>query len=642
MARWRDAPLAAPAQKAPAGGSWRDAPLAPGSAMPPAGLKPGSKEYADWAVEQAKAGKKLPQVSPTPPEPEAWGDKGVILPIERDAISGKTRLAVPQIVDSIIDAIKLPGDVLAGSYDEELDPRKGIQPSPDLIGRTLNTSGLMTGTAPVAAAVKVGAKVAGKAPLSKFARREVSRALDADSAFDGSGAAAIGAAGDRGMLADAGPNAAALLDTAIQHSGKGAKTAREAIEARAGAVGDDLTMTLDRVLGEPEGKMALTKEIRDSTAEARRTAYDAAYGKPIDYSSDAGRQIEEVLKRVPKEAIVEANALMRAEGVGSKHIMANIADDGTVTFRTMPDVRQLDYIKRGLGQVVESTEDKGAMGGLTTKGKIYNNLARDLKNATGSAVPEYHTALETAADPITRSKAVQFGADLLSAKIPRDVAEDTIGSMSGPELAALKQGVRSRFDETMANVKRVASDPNLDARQARAMLADISSDAARDKLRMAVGEEADELFKVLDEAEQSLQMRASVSRNSATFARTSLDQAIGERVAGGVRGKLMEGKPVAAGQAAVQKVTGRSPAALRGKKEKIYAEIAQALTEKRGEEAVRLLRQLDPQAQRERLSNSPLLRKAAFGSATLQPTETAKAITNFVNDARERAIPGPK
>lgn len=38
------------------------------SGSPPSDLKPGSKEYADWAVQQAKAGKKLPQVSPTPPE----------------------------------------------------------------------------------------------------------------------------------------------------------------------------------------------------------------------------------------------------------------------------------------------------------------------------------------------------------------------------------------------------------------------------------------------------------------------------------------------------------------------------------------------------------------------------------------------
>jgi hypothetical protein len=37
-----------------------------GPAVAPAGLKPGSREYADWAMTQARAGKKLPQVSETP------------------------------------------------------------------------------------------------------------------------------------------------------------------------------------------------------------------------------------------------------------------------------------------------------------------------------------------------------------------------------------------------------------------------------------------------------------------------------------------------------------------------------------------------------------------------------------------------
>ncbi len=37
-----------------------------GQAIPPTGLKPGSKEYADWAVQQAIAGNALPQVSTIP------------------------------------------------------------------------------------------------------------------------------------------------------------------------------------------------------------------------------------------------------------------------------------------------------------------------------------------------------------------------------------------------------------------------------------------------------------------------------------------------------------------------------------------------------------------------------------------------
>ncbi|MDB5531601.1 MAG: hypothetical protein JWR51_4704 [Devosia sp.] len=55
-------------------------PATPGEgdiATPPAGLVPGSKEYADWAVEQARAGKRLPQVSEIP-EDQAGAPTGLL------------------------------------------------------------------------------------------------------------------------------------------------------------------------------------------------------------------------------------------------------------------------------------------------------------------------------------------------------------------------------------------------------------------------------------------------------------------------------------------------------------------------------------------------------------------------------------
>lgn len=43
-------------------------------AMPPPGFRPGSREYADWAAQQARAGNALPQVSRNPNSPEAKYD----------------------------------------------------------------------------------------------------------------------------------------------------------------------------------------------------------------------------------------------------------------------------------------------------------------------------------------------------------------------------------------------------------------------------------------------------------------------------------------------------------------------------------------------------------------------------------------
>ena len=577
--------------------------------------------------------------------PEDW-EQGVILPLERNSKTGELRPGTPKIVDSIIDAIMLPGEVLSGAYNEQLDPRKGVQPSPELIGRTLDAAGLMTGwTSPIVGKEAISvAMPAAKSGLSKFAERELGRSLKADGAFDGTGAANIAAAGKDGMLADVGANTAALLDTAVQHSGSGATIARGAVESRSAAANDQVTSTLDAVLGQPEGAQTLTKEIRDSTAEARDMAYKAAYGQPIDYQSDAGKVIEGLLLRLEPKDLVVANSLMRKEGVGSNQLRARIVGEGEnadVVFEVWPDVRQLDYVTRALNQRAEEEAGKGALGAQTSLGRVYQNLARDIRGALKQAVPEYSIALDTAADPISRVKAVRFGTELLSTKVPRDVAQETIGGMSRAEVAAAKQGLRSKVDELVANVKKLVSDPNQDARQVKAAIAEMSSDAAREKITMLVGDQSAELFRVLDEAGMALELRASIARNSATFARTSLDQAVTERVAGGAGGQLLEGKPIAAGQRLVQGVTRRSPAAMRARKEKVYSEIATALVEKRGEEAVRLLRSLDPTDQRKLLSNSPALRLVALGAtsgAIHNPVETTRQISKFV----DTITPGPR
>ena len=72
-------------------------------------------------------------------------------------------------------------------------------------------------------------------------------------------------------------------------------------------------------------------------------------------------------------------------------------------------------------------------------------------------MPEYGKALETAADPIRRSKAVEFGGKLFR-RPSRAIRSTTSPSgITGPEREAIAQGVRSRLDDLMANVTRTIS-----------------------------------------------------------------------------------------------------------------------------------------------------------------------------------------
>jgi len=427
-----------------------------------------------------------------------------------------------------------------------------------------------------------GQKIAGS-ELSEPARQILIRALGADGSLGMKGVENVAKAGPNAMLVDSGPSAAALLDTAIQRSGPGARTASQAIEARASQANKDIGAALDTALGQPRGVATTETGIRQGSAGARSAAYEAAYSAPIDYSAAAGRQIEELVKRVPGSAISTANRMMQMEGVKSAQIMAQIADDGTVTYLRMPDVRQIDYITRALNQAAKSGEGQGALGGQTDIGRIYGNLARDLRGATKEAAPDYAKALETAAQPIKAREALRFGEGMMSPSVARDEAKEIISGMTGPERQAAKQGLRSYVDEVLANVRAVASDPNLEAREARKALQDLSSKAAREKISDLIGDEkvAKAMFEQLDEAGTALGLRASVAQGSKTFARLAMDDEVKRSFEDGVGNTLMQGKPINAMQAGVQALTGRTPQGIRGLGDQVYSEVANALVQPR-------------------------------------------------------------
>lgn len=426
----------------------------------------------------------------------------------------------------------------------------------------------------------MGRSAGKQAGVSPEVLRMLSTAFDADGTRGKVGRVNIAKAGQDAMLADAGPNAKAILDTAIQRGGPGAVSARSAIAARsdkaAGAVGD----ALDASLGQPVGVTATRTAIRQGSAPARGQAYDAAYSAPINYADPRGMALEQIIKtRVPQNAIAEANALMRAEGNHSKQIIAKIADDGTVQFESLPDVRQLDYITRGLNEVADQADGAGKLGGTTAKGRAYGNLSSEIRDMLRDLVPEYGQALQTAADPIRRSKAVELGSKILSPAMTRDQVDEAVSGMTAPEKDALAQGIRSNLDDLMANVTRTVQDGDTGAREAIKAIKDLSSRANREKLAAAIGDDpARDLFAEVDRAATSFDLRASVAENSKTYARQATDKRIKEITEPGVVGTALQGKPVNAAQRLVQVLTGQTPAKVAGKQDRIYSELAEALT----------------------------------------------------------------
>lgn len=429
--------------------------------------------------------------------------------------------------------------------------------------------------------------------LSRQARQTLQTTLGAEGALGPAGASTIRASGPGGMLVDAAPSAIGVLDTAIARGGPGAGGARAAIETRAANANATINKALDDSLGAPAGVKATETGIRKGTAAARDAAYKRAYASPIDYSSPTGMQIEGMVSRVPKGVIDLANKLMQVEGRQSGQILAKVADDGTVTFLRMPDVAQLDYITRALNTAAKSTEGTGAMGGMTDMGRAFGNLARDIRDATRTAVPAYDDALRTAAHPIQQREALRFGEDLLSPGLARDEAREVIEGFTKPQMDMVRQGVRSKIDEVLANVTDIVSNPNIDAKEAMKAVRDLSSRAARDKIRMIIDDPAasNRLFAELAKAQKSLELRANVATNSRTYGRTVADEAVREVADGGAVGALLRGEPLQAGKRTIQNITGRTPAGQRALGDDVLAELANTLT-LQGDQAIDMLSSL--------------------------------------------------
>jgi hypothetical protein len=409
-------------------------------------------------------------------------------------------------------------------------------------------------------------------------------------------------AGNEAMIVDAGPAAQALLDATAASGGAAGQVAREAVGQRMSRTNEAVSGALEEALGPvPIGPNAALREISRRSAPARDEAYRLAYSTPIDYSSEQGIKVEEVLSRIDPEtvmkAIREANNEMRSLGIRNNQIMASITPDGEVVYTEMPNVMQLDELKKALQKTAYSNENTNKFGKLTGTGQRLNRLSGELRDAVSEAVEPYGTAVSIGGDKIAEENAFMLGRNLLKTGTEvEDVAIELGANPSTDQVAAAKSGLRSYIEKALGDVRAIASDPTVEALEARQVIkavTDMSSENARKKIRGLMGAETDALLAQIDEAAQSAAVRAAMAQNSKTASRLAVSGAIEEVTKPGVLGKAMQGEAVGTTKSLIQAVTGQTSEYTEGVRQKIYQDIARALTEKSGENALTALRVLD-------------------------------------------------
>jgi hypothetical protein len=438
--------------------------------------------------------------------------------------------------------------------------------------------------------------------VGRPAATAVNRVLEGDDAYAGAGARNIAQAGPGAMMADAGPGSTGLLDTALQKGGAGSRIVREMVDRRAEQANQNLTTAFDTALGTPRGLQTMQAEIRQTGQPVRHSAYETAYNTPIDYSASEATRLQELLGRLngeggqPDAVVREANRLMRIKGEPpSAQIRATIADDGTISFDRLPDVRQIDYITRGLRKVAQNEETAGIMGGPSDIGAAYRDLAGDIRGTTRTLVPAYGNALDTAADDIGRIEAIKAGNNLLSPSVTRDDAVQILRrhNTSAAEMDNVRLGVRQKIFDDMDRVTRIATDPNVDARQAAAELKVLSSDAANAKLDMVIPDplQRQQLATQIEQATAAIQLRANVVQNSKTFGRGVYDEVNKAMLEPGPAGQMLRGHPFVSGQRATQMFTGRTPEYDIGRSDVMNRQIAELLTAANPQRQLGLLRE---------------------------------------------------
>ncbi len=422
-------------------------------------------------------------------------------------------------------------------------------------------------------------------------------------------------AGQYASLGQMGPATQNLLDLAASSTSAGAATARRNIDEVAGEASDQMSRLLDTSFGGPQAVQQVEDVLMETTAPLRKEVYDKAYASVIDYSDPAAAKLEELMTRVDRPIIEAAERIMRREGQPSSQILAEFDAAGNVIgYNTLPDVRQIDYITRALHSVspTAAPEDKNTS----------RALASQIRGALDELVGDYKIARETAGDVISVRDALTVGSEALTTKMTRYDVKKALDGMTGPELSAVKQGVRSYIDEIMANAKASLTDPNQDAREMVRPLKDMLSRAGREKLSTILGDQSKEFLRQMDEIYSVISMRAGVAQNSKTAVR-SMAQEAAQDVIQPTLGQLAGERGLVAGSLeALRRQATQTPS----KQEAFQAlmgEIAEPLT--RQKDLTTLLREMSglqqaaPQLARGRQAYEAGKAAGTFGAVTLTP-----------------------
>ena len=446
--------------------------------------------------------------------------------------------------------------------------------------------------------------------------------------------------GTQAMVADATEATKTLVDMIAASGNEAAEIISRNILKRTQTAAATLEKSLDTNIAKlpdmpnsPPGVVikqdakTVAEELAKKSAPARTKAYTKAYNTKVNYNSDAGKEVLDVLNRIPNKlkqpAIDEANMLLQMESKELGQMTLVVGKDGLLKFVNQPNMMQLDYIKRALSELAY---DPLKVTGLS---KAAGNMRFQLTDALKKLNPAYQKALKLGQEKITRENAIDIGEDALKnstsvAQLSKQLNDKNVGA---EERKMVAMGLRASLDRIMGNVKATANI-GADVQAMKKLLGEFSSTNARKKLRLLIPDEKEykAIIQQLDKSHAAISLQNAVNINSKTYTRTAINEEVKEVVEGGVVKTLSRGEPTLAVAKLVNKIlrvkeiTDRDRAV-------IMKELAIVMVEKRGGAAIKQYRDLYNAFKNKAMSEQQLAELTEFMASRLgmKPTIAASA-----------------
>lgn len=284
----------------------------------------------------------------------------------------------------------------------------------------------------------------------RVAAQQILRALQRDDLTPDEAFRRVSELAPEGRLVDVGPNTQRLGRAVAGQPGRASKVAIEVLEDRQEGQGARLTAAVNRFL-DPSGDFAgAADDLAKIRAAGAKPLYDAAYAKTVEPSE---KLISLFRRPALEQAWQKAKTIAANEGdILPDNLFVTRPDGGKIVNPdALKDVRLLDYIKRGLDDLVESKRDPvtGKIQGEVQRG--IDSLRKQYIAVVDELVPEYKAARAAWAGPSRAMEKMNQGRRFI--KADEEITRAQLERMTPDEKFHFRMGAARGLRDTIYSVQ---------------------------------------------------------------------------------------------------------------------------------------------------------------------------------------------